>query len=273
MARIGNTHHFRRCACHHVGVVAGDIAEQHHLGQAAVFFGFGGVSHRLQVAIVQMLQASQYGAAALLLGKHEVLDLHDAGHCVLGIAKKLKADGAGVRRHAVHNPARAGDQTVTTFLLDTRQSAEEFVRDIFAQTFFAEGFARNIHTLGTHGRFAVGFEILELKARHLGVVNLAQVVVQACHLQPLGLGRHHAPGGQVVQCRTPEHGFFAARVHGNVAAYARCFGRGRIDRKNKTRTFGRIGHALGHHAGFCPHRRHGLVKTGQGDLLHLGHGL
>ena len=57
-ARVGDAHHLAGGARHGVGVVAGDVAEQHHLRQAAAL-ALGGVAHRLQVAVVQVLQAGQ----------------------------------------------------------------------------------------------------------------------------------------------------------------------------------------------------------------------
>ena len=167
-----------------------------------------------------MFKAGQDGTAALLLGEHEVFDLDDAGHCVLGVAKKLQAHRAHVRRHFVHDPAGAGDQAVTAFFLDTGQAAEELVGDVLAQAFFAKTLARDVHAFGADWRLAVSLKIIELKTGRLNIVNLAQVMVQPNHFQPLRVGRDHAPGRQVVQGRAPQHGFFAARVHGNVAAYA-----------------------------------------------------
>ena len=221
--RIGDAHHLGSGTRHHVGVVAGNVAHQHHLGQSAAL-GLGGVTDGLEVAVVQVFKARQDGAAALLLGEHEVLDLDDAGHRVLGVAKKLEADRARVRRHFVHDPAGAGDQAVAAFFLDAGQAAQKLVGDVLAQAFLAKGSAGNVEPLGAHRRLAVGFKVVELKTRRLDVVNLAQVVVQANHLQPLRVRRDHAPGGQIVQRRAPEHSFFAAGVHGDVAANAGGFG-------------------------------------------------
>ena len=103
-------------------------------------------------------------------------------------------------------------------------------------------------------------------------MDLAHVVVHAHHIQPFGVGRDHAPAGQVVKRRAPQHRFFAARVHRDVAANARGFGRGRIDREHKTTALGRIGHALGHHTGFRVNGGDRVRNTGQGDHLYLGHG-
>ena len=103
-------------------------------------------------------------------------------------------------------------------------------------------------------------------------MNLAQVVVQAGYLQPLGLGCDHAPTGQVVQRSAPQHGLFAAGVHGNVAADAGGLGRGRVNRKHMASALGGISHPLGHHAGLSPDRGHRLRQPGQGQELDLAHG-
>ena len=79
-----------------------------------------------------------------MLGKHVVLDLDNAGHGVSGIAKKLQADGAGVARHAVHDPAGTGDEAVATLFLDAGQAAEELVGNVLAQALFAKRGARDV---------------------------------------------------------------------------------------------------------------------------------
>ena len=103
-------------------------------------------------------------------------------------------------------------------------------------------------------------------------MDLAQVVVHANDVEPLSIGRDHAPAGQVVKRCAPQHGFFAARVHGDVAANARGFGRGGVHRKHKTTALGRIGHALGDHTGFGVNRGHFVRDARQVDHFDLGHG-
>ena len=75
-----------------------------------------------------MFQASQQRTAAVLFGKHEVFDIHNAGNSIFGIAEKLHTNCACVHRHAVHNPACAGDEAITAFFLNTWQ----LVCDVFA---------------------------------------------------------------------------------------------------------------------------------------------
>ena len=106
-AAVGEAHDLAGGARDRVGVVAGDVAEQHHLRQAAAL-ALGGVADRLQVAVVEVLEAGQDRAGrAFAVGEHEVLDVDDRRHRVLGVAEELEAHRARVRRHLVHDPARA----------------------------------------------------------------------------------------------------------------------------------------------------------------------
>ena len=278
-ARVGQAHHLAGGARHGVGIVTHDVAHQHHLGQAAAArslgtLALGGIAHGLEVAVVQVLQASQHGATgAAGFREHEVLDVHDAGHRVLRVAEELQAHRAGVRRHAVHDPARAGDQAVAAFLLHAGQPGQELVSDVLAQTFLAEQPAGDVQPLGALQLLAAGIEMAQLEAGQLHVVDLAQVVVQAHHLQPSGLGRDHAPGGQVVQRRAPQHRLLAASVHGDVAADAAGFGRGGVHREDEAGPLGGVGHALRHHTRLAGDGGYGAVQPGQLHHLHLAQGL
>jgi hypothetical protein len=185
-AAVGDAHDLAGGARHGRLVVADDVAHQHHLRQPTArqrALALGGVAHGLQVAVVQVLQARQDRAVlALRLGEHEVLDLDDARHAVLRVAEELEAHGAHVRRHAVHDPARAGDQAVAAFLLDAGQAGQELVGDVLAQAFLAEHAAGNVQPLGALQPLAAGVEVAQLEARHLDVVDLAEVVVEPHHL-------------------------------------------------------------------------------------------
>ena len=274
-AAVGNAHHLAGGTGHGIGIVAHDVPHQHHFGHAGRgdALALGGIAHRLQVAVVQMLQTRQQHAGAFGLGKHEVFDFDNAGHSIAGIAKKLQTHRAGVCRHAVDHPAGAGNQAIAAFFLDARQAAQELVGHVFAQTFFAEAGASDVQPLGTDVGFSVGLKILQLKAGGRNVVNLAQVVVEAGHLQPLRIRGDHAPAGQVVQRCAPQNGFFAARVHGDVAAHATGLGTGGINGKHIARALGSIGHPLGDHTGLGPHCGHRVIDTRQLHGLDLGHGL
>ena len=220
-----------------------------------------------------MLQSGQQGARALLLGKHEIDDFHNAGYRVFGIAKKLQTHRTGVGGHAVHHPAGAGDQTVAALFLNTRQTAQKLVSNVLAQALLAKARTRNVQPLGALQCFAISLVIFQLKAGHCRIMNLAHVVVEARDFQPGSLRRNHAPRCQIIQRSTPQHGFLAARIHGNVAANAGGLGRRGVHRKHKATALGGISHALGHNARLGPDRGDGFVQTWQDPHLDLGHGL
>jgi len=281
-ARIGYPHHLAGGAGDGVLVVANDVTQQHHLRQARTrerALALGGVAHGLEIAVVQVLQAREQDRAAALgilaravQREQIVLDLDDARHRVLGVAEELQAHRAHVPRHAVHDPARAGDEAVAAFLLDAGQAGQELVGDVLAQALLAERAAGNVQPLAAFELPAAGVEVLQLEAGHLGVVDLAPVVVQARDLEPLRVGRDHAPTGQVVQRRAPEHGLLAAGVHGDVAADATGLGRSRVDGEDVAGLLGHIGHALGHDAGLAGDGGHGFGHARQGEQFHLAQG-
>src|SRR5450432_4527508 len=76
-AGIANAHDFRSGARDRVFVLADDVADQDHL-RTAVPLGLGRVADRLDVALVEMFQARQDGAARTLV--EVTLDL-DNGRC------------------------------------------------------------------------------------------------------------------------------------------------------------------------------------------------
>ena len=100
---------------------------------------------------------------------------------------------------------------------------------------------------------------------HLGlVVDLAQVVVQPLDLQPVRVRGDHAPGGQVVQGRAPEHGLLAAGVHGDVAADGGGILGGGVHGEGEPMGIRQVGDPAGHHTGPAEHRRHLAGDPGQG---------
>jgi len=153
-----------------------------------------------------------------------------------GVAEELQAHRCGCARHAVHHPARAGDQAVAAFLLDAGQAAQELVGDVLAQAFLAEARCRECPA----ARCAAGVLPSALKYCSSKLATstswiLPRLWLMRGHFQPLGLRRHHAPAGQVVQRGAPQHGLFAAGVHGDVAADARGLGRRRVHREHISR--------------------------------------
>ena len=75
-------------------------------------------------------------SAVLRFGEHEVLDLDDRGHCIRR-CRRTQAHQARVRRHAVHDPARRGDQAVAAFC-NAGQAGEKLVGDVLPAPSFAE---------------------------------------------------------------------------------------------------------------------------------------
>ncbi|CPI58865.1 Uncharacterised protein [Bordetella pertussis] len=275
VARIGQAHHFAGGGGHGILVVADDVADQHHLGQHATL-ALGGIAHRAQVALVQVLQAGQDGAARLALAVQVALDLDDGRDGVARLPEEFHADRAGVARHAVQHPARRRDQAVTAFLLHARQAGQEFVGHVLAQAGLAELAPLDIQALGAQqllAGLAGAVEPFQFEAGHVDVVDLAQVVRQPGHFQPVAVRIHHAPPGQVVQRGAPQHGLLAACVHGDVAAHAGCLGRSRIDSEHEAGALGGLGHPLGDHAGAGADHGGRLGHARQHTGLDLAQGL
>ncbi len=71
-------------------------------------------------------------------------------------------------------------------------------------------------------------------------MDLAEVVADARHFEPVALRVHHAPPGEIVEGRAPQHGLLAAGIHGDVAADARGIGGSRIHREHEAGRVGRL---------------------------------
>ena len=165
---------------HRIFIVADDIANQYHLGQDTAL-GFGRVTDRAQISLVQVLQSGQDCAALLGFGIEEILDFNNRWNCITGLTKKLQANSAGLLRHLVQNPARRGDKTIASFFLDTRQTSQEFVCNVLAQAFFTEGTASNFQNFRLEDfsllTFFTRVRPFQLEARDFDVMNLAQIMV------------------------------------------------------------------------------------------------
>jgi len=74
-------------------------------------------------------------------------------------------------------------------------------------------------------------------------VDFAEVVFQTLHFHPATVRRDHFPGREIVQCRAPEHGFLAAGIHRDVAAYAGRIGRRGVNGKHQSASLGGFHHA------------------------------
>src|ERR1019366_1753420 len=135
-------------------------------------------------------------------------------------------------------------EAVAAFLLDAGQAGEELVGDVLAETHLPKDGAGNVEPFAALELLAAGVEILDLEPRARRIVDLAEVVMEASPLEPLRIGRDHAPRSKIVERRAPEHRLLAAGVHGDVAADARGLGRGRIDGEDVAGVLGRVGDAL-----------------------------
>ena len=260
---------------HGLVVVAHDVADEHHLGKPLPL-ALGAVAHGPQVALIEVLQAGQLRATRTCI--EVVLDLDNRRHGILGVAKEFQADGSNVLGHSVQDPTAARDQAIAAFLLNAGQPAEHLVGDILAQAkptkamaldakaLYRDGIAHEAGgiALGPNGLGElIGTIARNLKLGPVSIVDLAHVVADAGDLEPLAVWVHHAPGGEVVNRRTPEHGLLAARVHGNVAAHAGGIGRGGVDCKDQACSIGGIRDAAGHHASTRKNGGHRRLKAGQ----------
>ncbi len=130
-AGVGDTDHFGCCLRHRVFIIADDIAEQGHLRQYATL-GLGRITDGAQIALIQMFQTGQDGAALPGFRVEVILDFHDRWNRITRLTKEFQANRAHMLGHLVQNPARRGDQAIATFLLDTRQAGQELVGNILA---------------------------------------------------------------------------------------------------------------------------------------------
>jgi len=263
-AGVGQPHDVRGSFARGIFAVGHDVDQQHHVRTAGTR-RLGGVADRLDVAGVEMLQTGQQhiGIAVAV-----VLDLDDRRHGFGDLAEELQADRTGVCRQAMEDEARRGDEAVAAFLLDARQAGEKLVGDVLAEAGLAEAaagdgedFRRSLR------RPAVRGEAADLEGGEGSVVDLAEVVVEADDLDPVGIRGDHAPRCQVVERGAPQYRLLAAGVHRHVAADGRGIGRGRVDREYQPGGLGGFHHALGHHPGAAVDRRHLEVESRQ--MLHF----
>ncbi len=242
----------------HRFVLADDVADQNHLRQSTAL-GFGAVTDGAQVALIEVFQARKYRAIGFCGARVQVpLDLDDAGNGIASLAEEFQAHRTRVLGHAVQDPARGSDQAVAALLLHAGQSPEEFVGDILAQTHLAKARALDVEPLAAQdlrvfGRLRAVLPY-KIEAGHRRVMDLAKVVIEARHFQPVAVGIDHAPPQEVVDRRAPKHRLLAAGVHGDITADAGGIRGGRIDGEYEAGAFGGIADPFGNHAGAGEHR-------------------
>ncbi len=132
---VGHSDDFGRRARDRRVIIADDVADQHHLGQAAAL-RFGRVAHRAQIAVVEMFEPRQGGAART--PRKVVGDVDDRRDRFARLPEKFQAHGANVGRHLVHDPACRRDQPVAPLLLHAGQATEKFVGDVLAKADLAK---------------------------------------------------------------------------------------------------------------------------------------
>ena len=271
-ARLAHAHHFGGGARHGLFVMADQIANQHHFRPVGAV-GLGRVADGFYIAFIQMFQTGQPHAhlPPRAFGLEVIGDFHNRGHGFAHLAEKFQTHRARDRRHFVQQPARRHHDAVRAFFLHARQTGEEFVGDILAQPHAAEFFAGNFQYFLAQQLVALFIHVAQRKARHGRIVNLAQIVFQPLNFQPLPGGRDHLPPHEVVQRRAPQHGLFAACVHGDVAAHARGFGGSRVDSKHPVCRRCRLTHARRHHARAGADSGGGFFAGGAGIRLDRAH--
>ncbi len=177
----------------------------------------------------------------------------------------------------MQDPSRGRDQSVAALFLNARQSAQEFIGDILAQTDLAKFRALDVKPLAAQnfGLFRSLRAVLpnQLETRDRCIMDLAQIVVQARDFEPIALRIDHAPPRQIVNRGAPQHRLLASGVHGNVAADAGCVRGGRVDREYEAGAFGRFGHAFGDHAGRRKYAGSADRIAGQRECLDRTQGL
>ena len=263
-AQVTHAHHIGGSLHDGLLVVADQITNQHHL-RATMALGLGGITHGLEVALVQMLQTGQQDAevATAAIGFEVVGNFDNGRHGFADLAEELQTNGARVRRHFVQHPAGGDDDAVGAFFLNARYTTEELVGHVLAQPDLAAGGARHRQNFFAEVFFAGGIKTGEAETHGFLLVNLAHVVVESFDFEPVAIRRDHLPPGQVVERGAPQHGFLAAGVHGDVAANARGFSRRWVDSKDEARAFSRFGHALGHDAGAGAHSADWVIQARQ----------
>ena len=164
-----------------------------------------------------------------------------------------------MRRLAVQEPACRGDDAVAALFLHAGQAAQKFVGHVLAETGLAELGAVDGEQLAAQNcrLLRKGAAVLpdELEAGDGHVVDLAEVVIEARHLQPVPLRVDHAPPRKIVDGRAPQHRFLAAGIHRDVAADAASIRRGRIDGEREAFTLGGLADAPGDHPGLGEQHR------------------
>ena len=195
-ARVGDAHHIGGGHRHRVFIFPDDVAKQDHLRQCAAF-RFGAIADGAQITLIEMFQSTEQHPLRFGADIQVLLDFDDAWDGIARLAEEFQAHRAGESRGAVQHPACRGDEPVAAFFLHAGQAAQELVRDILAEPGLAKPPALDVEALAAQhpSLFRQIAAILpdQLEARDGRVVDLAEVVIEAGHLQPVAVGVHQAP--------------------------------------------------------------------------------
>ena len=258
VTRIGEPHHCTGGFHRGVFIVRNNIANQYHF-RPLIAPRFCGVTHRFQVALVQMFQSGKNG---VLMAIQKVLDLDNRWHRLLDLSKEFQTHCANVPGHPMQDKPRGGDDAVAAFFLDARKSGEKFIGDVLAQAGFTKLCAWDFQYFFTFKFFAGLVKRADAKFRHVDIMNLAHVVIEPFDLHPFCVRRDHFPRREIVECGAPKHGFLAARIHRHVAADATRVSTRRIAGPHQARQLCGLHCALGHHTGFAADGRDGRGHAG-----------
>ena len=144
LARIGQAHELGGRRGDRLFVVRDQVGDQDHL-RAFAPCGLGRVTHRLDVAFVEVLQA---GDLHLRQGLGVVDDLDDRRYRLAQVgAEELQAHGAHMLGHAMQHEAGRGDQAVAALFLHAGQTGEKLVGDVLAEPGLAKDPAGHLQDL------------------------------------------------------------------------------------------------------------------------------
>src|SRR5690606_3261674 len=160
-------------------IIAGDVCDQHHLRPLAAA-GLGRITDRLQIAFIQMFQSGQHRGRMSI---EVVLDLDDSRYSLSDVAEELQTHGTHMLGHAMQDECRRRDKAVTAFFLDAWQTGQELVGNVLAETNLTETGAGNLKDLGLRLQsLAVGVVATDLESRHVHIMDLAEIMVDAFNL-------------------------------------------------------------------------------------------
>ena len=135
LPRLAHVDHRLWCRCNCLFIKSHQITNKHHFG-AIWTVRFGGVTHRLQIAKIQMFQPRQLHAIFEPCSTRlkVIGNFNNCRHSTRNFTKKFQTNGICYRWHLVQNPTRCHNNPIATLFLNPRNTAQKFIGDIFAQS-------------------------------------------------------------------------------------------------------------------------------------------